>query len=198
MKVFILGLPNSGRTTVAKSLINENNYYISAVDWLATTFRDRNKGESTEDFQSSYNEYYVERLKLNPYLIVDNIYDVIETNKISNHFVIDGIFNPKDFSHLFDYNKDVVVFLNRIDNMTNGKDHDGIGINVMRDYCLWLATMGFLPKDRWLEYNYKIPGEESDVIKTLGAKNSVTITRSINRAITDLKDRLWHLQQVTT
>lgn len=199
MKIFILGLNKSGRTTVAKALISDDIYYISAVDWLSATFRDPNKGEKLEDFQYEYNEYYVNRLKLNAYLCVDNIYDIMETNKTVDHFVIDGVMNPKDFLHLFDYNKDVVVFLNRIDNMTNGKDYEGIGINVMRDYCLWLATMGFLSKERWVEYNYRIPGEESDFIKTLGAKNSVTITKSINKAIEDLKGKLWHLnQQVIT
>lgn len=196
MRIFVLGLPNSGRTTVAKSIAeNDDSYYISAVDWLMATFRSPHKGEKPEDFQNEYVEYLVNRLKINPYLIVDNIFDIMDTSKSSNHFIIDGLSNPKDFIHLFDYNKDVVVFLNRIDNMTNGKDYEGISINVMRDYCLWLATMGFLDKNRWLEYNYKIPGEESDFTKTLGAKNVVTITKSINKAIEDLKGKLWKLQQ---
>lgn len=196
MKVFVLGLPNSGRTTVSKALSSNQTYYISAVDWLKATFRPHLKPEKLEDFQNAYYDYYVSRLTLNPYLCVDNLFDVIEANKTHPHFVIDGVMNPKDFTHLFDAKKDIVVFLNRTDNMTNGRDYEGIGVNVMRDYCLWLSTMGFLTKDRWIEYNFRIPGEESDFIKFLGAKNTVTITKSINRAIEDLKDKLWHLQSM--
>lgn len=199
MKTFILGLPNSGRTTVAQSLTEDKiTYYVSAVDWMRSTFRKHNPKETDQDYDAAFQEYYIARMKLNPRLCIDNVLDIIDTNNTSEHFVIDGILNPKDFIHLFDYNEDVVVFLNRTDNMSNGKDYESVSINVMRDYCVWLATMGFLPKDRWVEYNYKIPGEESDFIKTLGARNSVIITKSITRAIKDLRDKLWHLQQVAT
>lgn len=196
MKVFILGLNKSGRTTVAKALAEESSfYYVSAIDWLKTTFRQPYKQESLNEFQADFLKYTINRVKLNPSIISDNIKDIIHINNEKKIFIIDDILNPNDLVSLFDFKNDIIVFLNRIDNMTNAKDYEGISINVMRDYCLWLATVGLLDKEQWLEYNFKIPGEESEFTKTIGTKNTITITKCINRAIKDIKDRLCKLNQ---
>lgn len=194
MKVFIIGLPKSGRTTVAKALNKEvpDSCYVSAFDWLLSTFREANPKETSEEYRLAFFDFVNTRLILNPYLLIDNLYDVIDVNKKeASKFIIDGLNSPKDFIHLFNYNEDMVVFLNR----TNGPDYiegfDQIAVNVIRDYCLWLASRNLLQKTSWLEFNFPIPGDASDdFTKSLGQKNTVTITRSINKTIELIKSAL--------
>lgn len=105
-------------------------------------------------------------------------------------FIIDGISSPKDFTYLFNYREDTVVFLNRTDNAGEYRDHENIGVSVIRDYCFWMAASGLIDKKRWLEYNFRIPGDDVDGIKEMGAQNSLFIVKSINKAISHLKDKI--------
>lgn len=187
MKIYIIGLPGSGRTRVAKSLSEDSRlHYISATDWLRSTFRPPHAKESKEDYDIEYHNYYVGRVKQDQWVCVDNIFD-IQSSVNSKHFVVDGVISPFDFMYCFDPKYDMVVFLNRTDTTSVPKDYEGVAVNVMRDYCLYNALMGILSRDRWLEYNYKIPGEEVDSLKSTGKHNSVFITKSINKAIEHLR-----------
>jgi adenylate kinase family enzyme len=194
MKIFIVGLPQSGRTTVAKSLAQEEGRkYIDASSWLRCTFREPNPGEHPQQYQDEYYQYLTQRMKVNPDFVVNNIQDMIKVHNKDGkfNFVIDGISSPRDLVTLFNYNTDYVIFLNRTDNNSEHKDQENIGVSVMRDYCFWMSSAGLLPKERWLEYNFKIPGEDSDFVKTLGSKNSVFIVKSIERVISHLKEKLF-------
>lgn len=192
MKIFIVGMPGSGRTTVAKSICNNAKYvYIDAITWLKNTFREQAKGEHIQQFQDEYHQYLSSRLSLNPNLIIDNVNDNISSRDWNGmNIVIDGLTSPRDFVQLFNINEDIVVFLNRTDNAEEFKDSESIGVSVIRDYCFWMSSANLLSKERWIEYNFKIPGESSDFIKELGSKNYVFIARNIDRVISHLKERL--------
>ena len=192
MKIIILGLPKSGRSTVAKELANKSElHYLHAENWINASFRQRVTSETLEEYKLSLHNFYAERLKINPNIISNNIKETIKarnTVKVSDA-VIDGLNSPRDFIHLFDYNQDLVIFLNRTNgpNYIEGCDH--INVNVVRDYCLWLGTMGLLPKQNWLEFNFPIPGNLKDPFtKELGNKNTVIITRSIEKTIEMIKE----------
>ena len=194
MKIFVVGMPQSGRTTVTKALCHADNYrYIDAHSWVRSTFREKMVGEKTELYEDEFHSWFTNRLKINPQLITDNIQNSInaygpEDDKLT--YVIDGIFSPRDFTKMFDYNKDMIIFLNRISNNAEYKDYENIGVSVMRDYCFWLSSADLLPKERWLEYNFSIPGEDSEWVKQLGHKNSVFIVKSIKRVISHIKEKL--------
>ena len=192
MKIFIVGLPKSGRTTVSKALTEAHGFeYIDAMSWVRSTYRDRKESEHPNQYEDEYQSYLTKRMMVNPWFVSDH---VIEMMKVSGDepsvFVIDGIISPKDFTALFDYRQDIVVFLNRTDNEHEYRDHENIGTSVIRDYCFWMSAAGVLNKDRWLEYNFKIPGEDSDFVKAMGAQNSVFIVKSINKVIYHLIERL--------
>lgn len=199
MKVFILGLSQCGKTTVAKALAQSPDAFcISASAWLKSNFREQALKEDQEDFEKERNEFLSTALKRHSDLIIDSIETTMSMHSDFNpklkKFIIDGITSPRDFMKLFDYNTDVAIFLNRVDNPSEINDHDGIGQNVIRDYCLWFSTMGLLPKDRWTEYNYRMPGEESEFVKELSSRNLVTITKNINKAIEIMRARLWKIE----
>ncbi len=193
MNIYLIGLPKSGRSTVSKALAKECNFeYIDASSWLISTFRDPKEGEHPQRFQDEFCAYQSGRLKTNPDLISNDVLEIIATaQRVSNqeNFIIDGIVSPRDLISLFNYNKDYIIFVNRTNNESECRDHESIGVSVIRDYCFWLASASLLPKDRWIEFNFKIPGEPSDFVKTLGSKNTVYITKNIDKVI-DLLNNL--------
>ena len=186
MKIFIIGLPNSGRTTFAKKIIesfpDKNLLLFSLNNWLKLTFRPQNVKESIEEYNREYNQYQVERLKLDNNLLSDNYYKTVKILGNENQ-IIDDVLSPTEFVKIFDYNKDIVVFLNRLDNDNSMYENDNIAINVIRDYCFWLASNGLLEKAKWVEYNFKIPGQDIDFIKTVGVRNTVHLMKSLNKVI---------------
>lgn len=196
MKVFIIGLPNSGRTTIAKALSEQEGYlYIDAMTSMKTVFANN---FSKEDLRSqAYHEFIMDAMRANANVFSNYVTSIENTCLKSDNIVIDGVFSPKDFATLFNYMTDVVVFVNRLDNKVEYQDYENIGISVSRDYCFWLSSVGLLPKNRWLEYNFKISGEDSDRIKTLGSKNTVYIIKSIDRVIEHLREQLAGLNEVS-
>lgn len=191
MKIFIVGLPGSGRTSVAKHLSNQENFrYVDATGWVKSTFRDRNPDEHIQQYNDEYHHYLMHRMKINPNLFINNAIETIKSHPGNHIFVIDGVNSPRDLAQLFDYNNDFIVFLNRTDSEPDFRDYENVGLSVMRDYCFWLSSAVLLPKERWLEYNFKIPGEDSEFVKPLGSKNSVFIVRSINRVYSHLREQI--------
>ena len=191
MKIFIIGLPKSGRTTVAKSIVEEHGYhYIDAVSWVRSTFRAPKPGEHPHQYEDEFQQYLAVRTTVNPWFVTEHIQEMMKVGGDKSVFVIDGILSPRDFVTMFDFKQDVVVFLNRADNNNDYRDHENIGVSVIRDYCFWMSAAGLLNKQRWLEYNFRIPGEDSDHIKAMGAQNSVFIVKSVKRVISHLKEKI--------
>lgn len=195
MKIFLVGLEKSGKTAIASALSEywDDCIHVSAFDWVRSTFREPYERENPDEYRQEFNLYITERMKLNRYLFVDNVCDILEINNNKNKFLIDGVNSPKDFIHLFNYNEDVVIFLNRVDGPDYIEGHDQLNVNIIRDYCLWLSNRGLLTKKSWLEFNFPIPGDPQDTfVKKLRNKNSVFITRSINQVINLLKEEPWN------
>ncbi len=192
MKIFIVGLPRSGRTTVSEAVCKSHNFeYIDAMSWVRSTFREQKADEHPHQYEDDYQQYLTKRMMVNPWFVSDHIYEMMKVaNNEDSVFVIDGVSSPRDFTNLFDYKQDIVVFLNRVGYDTEYRDHESIGVSVIRDYCTWMSSAGLLNRDRWLEYNFKIPGEPSDHVKVMGAHNSVFIVKSINKVISHLTEKL--------
>lgn len=195
MNIFIIGLPKSGKTTVAEALCKSSKFeYIDSASWLRATFRHKKDDEHEQQYEEAFHQFLVNRLKIDPKLSIKNIQSTMASYTHSFEFVIDGVIGPRDFAELFNYNQDIVVFLNRVNNDAECRDYHNISVSVIRDYCFWMASVGLLDKKRWLEYNFKIPGEESNDVKVLGSKNSVYLVKSLNKVISHLKDKIFSLQ----
>ena len=185
-------MPESGRTTVAQSLCQNPNFvYVDASAWLKDSFRPQRDGEHPEQYHDAYHHWYLNRVKENKNLIVEHVNSTIAAYNSESSWVVDGVNSPHDFPVLFDHNQDFVIFLNRNDNQeVKIKDYETIGISVIRDYCFWLSAGGMLPKERWLEFNFKMSGVDSERIKKMGSKNTVLIVGSLNKIIVCLKEYL--------
>ncbi len=192
MKIFIIGLPASGRTSIAKSLSEGNYCYVDAGSWLKTSFRPPQEKEHPEHYHDAYHVWLVNRMKEHPNLVVDNVTEAIHAyHDDSKIFIIDGVTSPRDFAALFDYTRDFVCFLNRTDDQeTRVKDYEKIGISVIRDYCYWLAAADLLVPERWHEYNFRITNTATERFRAMGSKNRVFIIGSIDKVIAHLKESL--------
>ena len=191
MKIFVIGLPQSGRTTVAKAIADEHGYqYIDAMSWIRSTFREPKETEHPHQYEDEYQQYLSKRLWVNPNLVLDHVHEMMKIEEEDPVFVIDGISSPKDFTSLFDYREDIIIFLNRTDGDEDYRDHENIGTSVIRDYCFWMAAACLIDRKKWIEYNFRIPGEPSDFVKEMGAQNSLFIVKSIDMVISHLKERV--------
>lgn len=183
MKIIIIGLPNSGRTALAKAICQNKKYkYIDTYSWIKSEFI-KTVPDATSLNKDEYHSWLQSKLMENPKLFQSAKLDILYKCSNDENFVLDGIFSPKDFIAHFDYTKDKVIFLNRTDNENNCEDYESIAISVIRDYCFWLASANLISKDNWLEFNFKLNGEDSDFIKKLGSKNTVILLKSLNNVI---------------
>jgi len=189
MKIFVCGLPKSGRTTVAKAICSGPDQYIDAMSWVRATFRDPHQGEHRNQHEDDYQQYLSDKVAAHPHMVVHHVNEWVQELSEDATVVIDGIASPRDFAALFDFRQDIIIFLNRTDNDYEYRDHENIGISVIRDYCFWMSSAGLITRDKWLEFNFKIPGEKSDYLKVMGAQNSVFIVRSIDRVIEYLREK---------
>lgn len=178
MNVFIIGLPCSGRTTVAKAIQNDFGYFD-----LLETFNGkmaRLSFPSNNDRYAFYHDKMISHLQADVEYFTKHV-DVENT-------IIDNVSSPRDFMALFDYNRDYVIFLNRIDREEDAEDYQKIGISVIRDYCFWLSSAKLLPSDRWLEYRFRMNEDDSSYFRQLISKNSVFITRSFKKVISHIEE----------
>lgn len=182
MNIFIIGLNKSGRSTLAQELSNEFGHPHIRADWFKDEFRKPKEKELEQHYLDDYAQWLTQRRKGNSQEVVE-----VVRNKIAwENAIVDGIQSPSDFVELFDYNRDFVVFLNRVD-APIPREPESIGASVIRDYCFWLASAGLIDKGRWHEYSLRIPGEESNFIKELGSKNRIFLTKNLRTVIESVK-----------
>jgi hypothetical protein len=196
MKLFVLGLPQSGRTALSNALVvdSPDRHYLNATDWLRSSFRASYLNEHPNHYEDEYQQYLTVKTLVSPLLVPDYLQGQIAKQPDKTLFVIDGLTSPKDFVSLFDFRKDAVLFVNRLDNEAPYRDHECIGVRVIKDYCYWMASAGLISKERWLEYNFRIPGEGAEYLKTMGAQNCVFITRSFDRTIEHAKQQIRNMK----
>lgn len=152
MNIFVIGFPESGRTTFCKSISDK-----LGIGYIECGF--------SIQFESP-----------------DRLKEAISYPEFKNN-MLDGVASPADFTYCFNYEEDMVIFLNRIDNKYETKDWEAINISVIRDYCYWLSSAGKLNKDRWLEFNFRFGDNDYSRIKCLGSKNCVYVVKSIEKVL---------------
>ena len=144
MNVFIIGTSCTGKTPFAKKISKRLNLkHISASEYFRTSFNEKGSGK---DFIESITEYSKKKLQKNYRVNIDYIGSV-------ENSVVEGIRNPIDFSNLFNFNKDKVVFL-EYENQECGKTAFENGIEIIKEICLWSTDMGILPKENIKVYSY--------------------------------------------
>jgi hypothetical protein len=182
MKIFLIGMPDSGKTTIGKALEIPGFRYLHVSEFL----------HHVDCNEEEYHNVILNLLKLNPDIFINKYKE--HTHDFINNFIVEGLISPKDFVSLFDPRKDVVVFLNRTDHSPDAKDYQTISISIMRDYCFWLSAAYLLEKKRWIEFNYKMSEDDPTYLKTMGFKNTVYSVKGINAVIKKLQEDINNLK----
>ena len=113
MKIFVIGLPQSGRTKVARALSEaRETCYISASKWIDNSFRKPFPLEREEDYNKEYFNYSIAALKDNPFAAADCIHNQIIDHNVcypddNTQFIIDNLTNPKDLIDLMDVDQKI-------------------------------------------------------------------------------------------
>jgi len=144
MNIFILGKSGVGKTPLAKHLAEVYHMnYVKASEYFRSTYHskesDRNKfiqGITTYSQKELSNNYRVNIDYLSPL----------------HNSVIEGIRNPIDFSNLFDFNKDIAIFLNTQNELLSTSFENGI-------YCIqsilkWSVSQNITPSDHVISYSF--------------------------------------------
>lgn len=138
MKLLILGPSQSGKTTLAKQIAQTYGFaHISASEWIKQRWP-----TSPEDFPhrqayiQAVTDYSLTALRQSPHACIDYIRDRLPN---SGSTVIDGIRNPHDFIHLFDWQSDRCLSLiyQHCPIPSNSFEQ---GLIVIETYLNWLLT----------------------------------------------------------
>ena len=123
---------------------------ISASEWLKPLIDKEFK--TKQDHIDGLTELTIKELQKNP----DACLDYIElTHDLTQPLVIEGVRNLRDFVHLADLQRDVMVFLNRKGNPHRPGSFD-YGVVVISDYVNWAANNNLTDKEKRVSFQYTI------------------------------------------
>lgn len=136
MNIFLIGPSRSGKTTLARRLVEAHPYLtaVSSSRWL----RDRLPSATVDELTSEATRV----LRAHPSIARDHVR--AQMASASGGCVIEGIRNPIDFSCLFDPRSDAVVFLNGPSATSFERD----GVAAIRRIVLWQIGQGLLDESR--------------------------------------------------
>ncbi|TSC82432.1 MAG: hypothetical protein G01um101419_588 [Parcubacteria group bacterium Gr01-1014_19] len=160
MKIFVIGMSNSGKTTLAKKIAELYGLEcLSASEWVRTASPEFADGPKSDDQVAAMTEFTIATLKKNPKITVDFLNDKYDLTK---SYVIEGVRNPGDFIRLFNPVTDYVVFITNNNNALKATLFEE-GIGVIRKYLDYLSSNGLLGElgdYRVCDYNWDYFSEE--------------------------------------
>jgi len=136
MNIFLIGPSRSGKTTLARRMVEAHPYLTaaSASRWL----RERLPSATVDELTSEATRV----LRAHPDIARDHVR--AQMASAPGGCVIEGIRNPIDFACLFDPRSDAVVFLNGPSATSFERD----GVAAIRRIVLWQIGQGLLDESR--------------------------------------------------
>lgn len=139
--VFIIGKTKSAKTSFAEWVVSNYPEYdlISASGWIKSQFP-----PTTSDYAAYVQFLSTEserQLSHDPDKCIKYVSSKMQ-EVFGGMWVVEGVRNPRDFCHMFDYRHDFVFFIENPSHEFGGAFDDGV--SVIQEYVQWLSThMGF-------------------------------------------------------
>lgn len=153
MKIFIIGISKTGKSTLSKYLSEKYNIeHIQASKSIRNTFKYKEEDyNSQQEFIEAITEYSIKLNQKEPYFISNYI---INNYNLKKDVLIEGIRNPNNFFSLFDITKDKVIILDYLNNKIEKTNFEQ-GIDIIKEYLKWNVELDIISKNRIqiLEYN---------------------------------------------
>lgn len=148
MNIFILGQSGTGKSPIANKVsIAKNLELIKASEYFRESFK--STSDDRNEFIKLITQFSAEKLSEDPYVNVK----YIQNKMNSKPFVIEGVRNPIDFTSLFTFGKDKVIFLNYLDNPLE-KSNIEEGLDVILSLLNWTINMGIMSDKDFIKINF--------------------------------------------
>lgn len=153
MKIFIIGISQTGKSTLSKYL--SDKYYLEHIQTsksIRNTFQYKEEDfNSKQSFIEAITDYSIKINQKEPYF---NSNYIINNYDLKKDVIIEGIRNPNNFFSLFDIIKDKVIILKYLNNQIKPTSFEK-GIDVIENYLNWNLELNIINKNRIqiLEYN---------------------------------------------
>lgn len=146
MKIFIIGISKTGKSTLSIYLSNKYNLeHIQSSLSIRNSFEYKESDfNNKQDFINAITQYSIELNQKVPNFIstyIKNNYD------LTKNIIIEGIRNPNNFFDLFNINEDKVIFLDYLNNEVKQTKFEN-GINIIKDYLNWNLELNIIQKNR--------------------------------------------------
>lgn len=152
MKVFVIGQSGSGKTPFAEMIAPRLGVpFYSASEWLKPITQGK-AFLTKQEHIDGLTAISIKELQKNPNACLDYLR---ANHDLTQPCVIEGVRNPRDFIHLVDLNKDLLVFLNRKPNPYRPSTFDR-GVVVISDYVHWVVANGLMDKERRVNFMYEM------------------------------------------
>lgn len=150
-KLFVLGASGAGKTPIARQLADALGVrHVGASAWVRNAFAGFTPevGHDRQKMVEAMTRFSIEELRKNPRACLD-----VAGPEMDVPCVVEGMRNPFDFVHAFDWRTDLVLFVQRGDNTLERTAFEE-GLAVIGDYLSWLNKAAILDRDRVLVRSY--------------------------------------------
>ncbi len=150
--VFIVGTSKIGKTPLATAIAKAIDYrVIGGSEWVRARFEPSERARADRaTWLEEIAAFSCAELMRDPDACVDFIRHTYPIG--DGGFVIEGLRNPRDFSHLFRPQCDIVVFVYFATNPIRPTVFERYGTQAIQQYVDWLRNTRMIPEKRVLQY----------------------------------------------
>ena len=146
MNIFVIGQSGTGKTPIAEKIAKEKNMnHIKGSEYFRESFQEQY--EDRNEFTYQITQFSKNELKKNPYVNINYLKDKM------NNAVVEGLRNPIDFTNLFKFGEDKVIYLDYQNNPLNKTDFED-GLNIIENLLNWSINTGIIKKEDFIKISF--------------------------------------------
>jgi hypothetical protein len=148
INIFVIGQSGTGKSPIANRISEAKELQlIKASEYFIESFK--GYSEDRNEFIRLISQFSAEKLSEDPYVNINYIKEKI----YNKPFVIEGIRNPIDFTNLFKFGKDKVIFLNYIDNKLSKSNFES-GLDIILSIINWSKNIGIMSNEDFIQIDF--------------------------------------------
>lgn len=156
MNIFVIGQSGTGKTPISKLIAEKKGMnHIKGSEYFREAFK--GSSEDRNDFINLITLFSKKELSKDPYVNIKYLKKKIGTND-----VIEGIRNPVDFSNLFKFGEDEVIYLDYKNNPLIKTDLED-GLDVIESLIKWAINTKLMKENQFKKITFSSFFEEDNL-----------------------------------